>query len=43
MARIATEKLLAQINGESDAAAGIEVMVSPEFESRESTGPAQGG
>jgi LacI family transcriptional regulator len=42
MAQIATEKLLAQINGEQDAAAAIETMVSPRFEARESTGPAPG-
>ena len=40
IARIATEKLLAQIDGERDDAGVIETMVSPRFEPRESTGPA---
>jgi len=43
IARIATEKLLAQINGDTDAANAAETMVSPRFEPRESTGPAPGG
>jgi len=42
ISRIATEKLLAQINGDVDAAIAAETMVSPRFEPRESTGPAPG-
>jgi len=43
ISRIATEKLLAQINGDTDAADAAETMISPRFEPRESTGPAPGG
>jgi len=42
MARLATQKMLAQINAEADAARVIETMVSPRFKPRESTGPAPG-
>jgi LacI family transcriptional regulator len=40
MAKLATQKMLAQINGETDDARVIETMVSPRFKPRESTGPA---
>ncbi len=40
MAKLATQKMLAQINGEADDARVIETMVSPGFRPRESTGPA---
>lgn len=43
ISRIATEKLLAQINGDTDAGVAAETMISPRFEPRESTGPAPGG
>jgi len=42
MARLATQKILAQINGNSNDAQCFETMVSPRFVSRESTGPAPG-
>jgi LacI family transcriptional regulator len=42
MARLATQKILAQINEDTDAASHFETMISPRFESRESTGPAPG-
>jgi LacI family transcriptional regulator len=42
MARLATQKILAQINGQADEARAIETMVSPRFVPRESTGPAPG-
>jgi len=42
MARLATQKMLAQINEDTDAASHFETMISPRFESRESTGPAPG-
>ncbi|MBT5220431.1 MAG: LacI family DNA-binding transcriptional regulator [Woeseia sp.] len=40
VARLATQKLLAQINEDVEAASDIETMVSPRFVPRESTGPA---
>ena len=42
MARLATQKMLAQINEGTDAASVFDTMVSPRFEPRESTGPAPG-
>jgi len=42
MARFATQKMLAQINGEADEARAIETMISPRFVPRESTGPVPG-
>jgi LacI family transcriptional regulator len=42
MAQLATQKMLAQINEDADAARGFETMISPRFEPRESTGPAPG-
>jgi LacI family transcriptional regulator len=42
MAQLATQKMLAQISEDTDAARGFETMVSPRFEPRESTGPAPG-
>jgi len=39
MARLATQKLLAQVNEGADASRGFETMVSPSFVPRESTGP----
>jgi LacI family transcriptional regulator len=40
VARLATQKLLAQINEDTEAAGAVETMVSPRFVPRESTGPA---
>jgi len=40
MARLATQKILTQINEGEDAASVYETMVSPRFEPRESMGPA---
>lgn len=42
VARLATQKLLAQINENVEAASDFETMVSPRFVPRESTGPAPG-
>ena len=42
MARLATQKMLAQINEETDTASAFETMISPRFMPRESTGPAPG-
>ena len=42
MAQIGTYKLLAMINGDKNAAEEYEIMVSPRFLPRESTGPAPG-
>ena len=42
MARLGAQKLLALINDGPDAARAFEVMVSPQFVPRESTGPAPG-
>jgi LacI family transcriptional regulator len=42
MARLGAQKLLALINDGADAARAFEVMVSPQFLPRESTGPAPG-
>jgi len=42
VARLGTQKLLAQINGDTEAAAALRTMVSPRFVPRESTGPAPG-
>jgi DNA-binding LacI/PurR family transcriptional regulator len=42
MARLGAQKLLALINDGADAARAFEVMVSPQFVPRESTGPAPG-
>jgi len=42
MARLATQKMLAQINEDTDAGCVFETMVSPRFVPRESTGPAPG-
>jgi LacI family transcriptional regulator len=43
VARLGTQKLLAQINEGPDAASSFETMVSPQFVPRESTGPAPTG
>ena len=40
MARLGAQKLLTLINEGADAARAFEVMVSPQFLPRESTGPA---
>ncbi len=40
MAKLATQKMLAQFNNGSDATHIYETMISPRFEARESTGPA---
>ena len=40
IARVATQKMLAQINASTGEAGSTETMVSPRFEPRESTGPA---
>jgi len=40
LARFATQKILAQINGDNEAAEVVSTMVSPRFVPRESTGPA---
>lgn len=42
MARLGTEKLLAQIKGGAEAASAFDTMVSPRFVPRDSTGPAPG-
>ena len=42
VARLATQKLLAQINEDAEAADAFETTVSPRFVPRESTGPAPG-
>ena len=42
MARLATQKMLAQINEGQEAAQTFETVISPRFEARESTGPAPG-
>jgi LacI family transcriptional regulator len=42
MARLGAQKLLALINDGTDAARAFEVMVSPQFVPRDSTGPAPG-
>lgn len=42
VARLATHKLLAQINEDAEAAGTFGTMVSPQFVPRESTGPAPG-
>ncbi len=43
MAQLATQKMLAQINDDIDAASVLGTMVSPRFEPRESTGPVPDG
>ncbi len=42
MAKLATQKMLAQFNSGSNATHISETMISPQFEARESTGPAPG-
>ena len=42
VARLGTQKLLAQINEDAEAAGALGTMVSPRFVPRESTGPAPG-